>query len=271
MVLTVKFKWFWISFVYVVRYESNLHLNIQHPLLDTNLSPLNDLGPCQKSVDHTCKELFWILFHSIDLCTCMSLWFCHICYSFIISFEIGSYESSNFVLQSSLKSAQPKLGVSGSYLYSQLQERLKWEVHLSPQEFEASLASFSWVLVAHAYNSSYSGGQRSGGSQFKTSLGKTLSWKKPTTKKDCHSSSRYRPWVQTPTPQKKKKEKKKKKFTASCQVFTKGRSEECTWVGHWWLTPVILVSQETEIRRIMIWSQPGQIVHKTLSQKNPSQ
>jgi hypothetical protein len=35
--------------------------------------------------------------------------------------------------------------------------------------------------------------------------------------------------------------------------------------------PVILVTQEAEIRRIAVWSQPGQIVHKTLSQKNISQ
>jgi hypothetical protein len=32
-----------------------------------------------------------------------------------------------------------------------------------------------------------------------------------------------------------------------------------------WLTPVILATQEAEIRRIMVWSQPGQIVHETLS------
>jgi hypothetical protein len=37
--------------------------------------------------------------------------------------------------------------------------------------------------------------------------------------------------------------------------------------GHWWLTPVILAVQETEIRRIMVQSQPGQIVRKRLSQK----
>jgi hypothetical protein len=37
----------------------------------------------------------------------------------------------------------------------------------------------------------------------------------------------------------------------------------------WWLTPVILAIQEAEIRRIMVQSQPGQMVHKTLSQKNP--
>jgi hypothetical protein len=39
---------------------------------------------------------------------------------------------------------------------------------------------------------------------------------------------------------------------------------------HWWLTPIILTTQEEEIRRILIQSQPGQIVCETLSQKNPS-
>jgi hypothetical protein len=36
------------------------------------------------------------------------------------------------------------------------------------------------------------------------------------------------------------------------------------------LTPIILTTQETEIRRISIQSQPRQIVLETLSQKNPS-
>jgi hypothetical protein len=41
--------------------------------------------------------------------------------------------------------------------------------------------------------------------------------------------------------------------------------------GCWWLTPVILATQEAEIRRIVIQSHPGEIVHETLSRKNPSQ
>jgi hypothetical protein len=39
----------------------------------------------------------------------------------------------------------------------------------------------------------------------------------------------------------------------------------------WWLTPVILAIQEAEIRRIMVQSQPGQIVCEILSQKTLSQ
>jgi hypothetical protein len=40
---------------------------------------------------------------------------------------------------------------------------------------------------------------------------------------------------------------------------------------HQWLTPVILATQEAEIRKVTAQSQPRQIVQETLSQKNPSQ
>jgi hypothetical protein len=36
---------------------------------------------------------------------------------------------------------------------------------------------------------------------------------------------------------------------------------------HPWLTPVILATEEAEIRRIVVQNHPGQIVHKTPSQK----
>jgi hypothetical protein len=39
----------------------------------------------------------------------------------------------------------------------------------------------------------------------------------------------------------------------------------------WCLTPVIPATQEAEIRRIEVGSQPRQIVHETLSRKKPSQ
>jgi hypothetical protein len=37
--------------------------------------------------------------------------------------------------------------------------------------------------------------------------------------------------------------------------------------GYQRFTPIILATQEAEIRRIMVRSQPGQIVHETLSRK----
>jgi hypothetical protein len=37
-----------------------------------------------------------------------------------------------------------------------------------------------------------------------------------------------------------------------------------------WLTSIVLATQEAEIRRIVVRSQPGQIVRETLSRRNPS-
>jgi hypothetical protein len=37
--------------------------------------------------------------------------------------------------------------------------------------------------------------------------------------------------------------------------------------GHWWFMSVILATQEAEIRRIVVQTQPVQIVCETLSQK----
>jgi hypothetical protein len=39
------------------------------------------------------------------------------------------------------------------------------------------------------------------------------------------------------------------------------------WVSGWWHTPVLLATQEAEIRVIVVQSQPRQIVCKSLSQK----
>jgi hypothetical protein len=40
--------------------------------------------------------------------------------------------------------------------------------------------------------------------------------------------------------------------------------------GRWWLTSIILGTEEAQIRRIAVQSQPGQIAHKTLPQKTSS-
>jgi hypothetical protein len=49
------------------------------------------------------------------------------------------------------------------------------------------------------------------------------------------------------------------------QYLQKIKQNPRSLAGHWWLTPVILATQEAEMRRIMVQSQPGQIVFKTLS------
>jgi hypothetical protein len=47
--------------------------------------------------------------------------------------------------------------------------------------------------------------------------------------------------------------------------------QEVAGARYWWLIPVIITTQEAKIRRIMVRSQPGQIVCKTLSQEKLSQ
>jgi hypothetical protein len=48
-------------------------------------------------------------------------------------------------------------------------------------------------------------------------------------------------------------------------VSRKKKRKKDKQAGHRWLKPVILATQEAEIRRIMILGQPSQIVCKTLS------
>jgi hypothetical protein len=44
-----------------------------------------------------------------------------------------------------------------------------------------------------------------------------------------------------------------------------------SWGRHQWLTLMILATQEAEIRRIEVWSQPGQMVREIVSWKYPTQ
>jgi hypothetical protein len=57
--------------------------------------------------------------------------------------------------------------------------------------------------------------------------------------------------------------KKEYLFCNGCSVIIVNR----LLAGYWWLMPVILDTQRAEIRMITVWSQPGQTVCKTLSQK----
>jgi hypothetical protein len=50
-------------------------------------------------------------------------------------------------------------------------------------------------------------------------------------------------------------------------VFRTMGFEKAALAGGWWLMPVILATQEAEIRRIVARGQPGQIVWETLSRK----
>jgi hypothetical protein len=51
------------------------------------------------------------------------------------------------------------------------------------------------------------------------------------------------------------------------ETYTKRHVQEHIQAGHWWLTLVILASWETEVRRIAVPDQSGQIDPKTISPK----
>jgi hypothetical protein len=48
-----------------------------------------------------------------------------------------------------------------------------------------------------------------------------------------------------------------------CQRLLEIVGKNKIWAGHWWLMPVILANWETEIGRIAVWGQPGQVILKT--------
>jgi hypothetical protein len=68
--------------------------------------------------------------------------------------------------------------------------------------------------------------------------------------------------VQNPTNPPKKKSLHLLVCLLNCNLY-----KHMAW--HLWLTPVILATQEAEIRRITVQSQAGQIVHETLPRKSP--
>jgi hypothetical protein len=66
------------------------------------------------------------------------------------------------------------------------------------------------------------------------------------------------------TEREREREREREKERESVCV-NKSRVKFKSIAGHWWLTSVILATQEAEIRRITVRSQPGQIFWKILS------
>jgi hypothetical protein len=86
-------------------------------------------------------------------------------------------------------------------------------------------------------------------------------------------SSNPSPTKNPPNKQYQKKKKKKvmlPEFVRFLLFASKGKCKIKTGkiAGRQWLMLVILATEEAEIRRITVRSQPGQIVHEPLSRKN---
>jgi hypothetical protein len=65
-----------------------------------------------------------------------------------------------------------------------------------------------------------------------------------------------------------------KRITVQAGPGTKARpyiKNNQSILGIWWLPPAIPATQEAEVRRIEVHSQPGKTAGETLSRKNPSQ
>jgi hypothetical protein len=56
-------------------------------------------------------------------------------------------------------------------------------------------------------------------------------------------------------------------FLPVCRNTTDLFIDIILWTGHQWVMPVILVTWKAAIRRMEVWSHPGQIVHKTPASK----
>jgi hypothetical protein len=62
-----------------------------------------------------------------------------------------------------------------------------------------------------------------------------------------------------------------RKNEVTCSNTSTAKRKKVIFAECWWHMPIILATEEAEIRRITIQSQFRQKVHESQSQKNPSQ